>query len=163
MRKHYGFMSLLMLTATFAGPVQAAIYVGYTGKQWANDYGVVTGTCQADQLVKATEANTAADPLTATLKIGPPMNRLLGEKSPQSADLPIDSACFGHALELVPAGQRIHWVNPISGSIVHLILGNTSDTCRMFSGVTITTHEKKTFRGLACSREHGVWMVKKIQ
>lgn len=163
MRKHYSFMSLLMLTATFAGQAHAATYVGYTGKQWANDYGVVTGTCQADQLAKASDALSAPDPLTAILKITPPLSKLLNEKAPLPADAPIDAACFGHALELVPAGQRIHWVNPVSGATVHLILGNTSDTCRMFSGVTITSHDKKTFRGLACSHEHGIWIVKKLQ
>lgn len=163
MRKHYSFMSLLMLTATFAGHAQAATYVGYTGKQWANDYGVVTGACQADQLAKASDALTSSDPLTATLKITPALSKFLNEKVATPAEALVDTACFGHALELVPAGQRIHWVNPVSGTTVHLILGNTSDTCRMFSGVTITSHAKKTFRGLACSHEHGVWVVKKLQ
>ena len=50
-------------------------------------------------------------------------------------------------MELVPSGQAVRWLNPVSGVGVYLSPGAKTDTCRTYLGVTIVNGEKKKFRG----------------
>ncbi|HEX4855794.1 MAG TPA: hypothetical protein VFV28_03230 [Limnobacter sp.] len=138
-------------------PVQSKNFVGYTGKTWNSDFGVLRGQCDA-KLVQAEslkgqliEQMAYVEGQDAFRKIFPPTQLV--------DSLAVDSHCFGHTMELVPSGQAVRWLNPVSGVGVYLSPGAKSDSCRSYLGVTVVNGEKKKFRGDVCSPSKGVWQI----
>ncbi|HEX4844285.1 MAG TPA: hypothetical protein VFV57_11485 [Limnobacter sp.] len=147
-----------MSTALIGNTVHAKTFIGYTGKSWSNDYGVLRGQCDT-QAVQLEGLNGGIVNGMAKVEVTPTFVALF----PNVTDAPqahqIDAHCFGHTLELVPAGQAVRWRNPASGAGVYLSPGAKSDTCRSYLGVTFTNGEKKKFRGEACADQAGQWRI----
>jgi hypothetical protein len=150
-------------------------FIGYTGKKWSDDHRVLQGDCDtkviANQLKKEQAINTMAvvdnidqsglvesNPSTPNVsKLASP--QALAALSNQTLSRQVNAYCFGHTLELVPSGQAVRWINPISGHGVYISAGPKTDTCRSFLGIHMVGTQKNKFRGEACSQTPGVWRV----
>jgi hypothetical protein len=149
---------LLMLLAVFPLDVaNAKNFIGYTGKGWNGDFGVLRGQCDA-KLVQSEALKGTLTEQMAYVESGDAFKSIFAETQLVDA-FAVDSHCFGHTMELVPSGQAVRWLNPVNGVGVYLSPGAKSDTCRTFLGVTITKGEKTKFRGEACSPNEGVWQI----
>jgi len=141
-------------------PVQVANaknFIGYTGKGWNNDFGVLRGQCEAKQVHEAALQGTATVQM-AYVESSDSFKSIFPESELVDA-VAVDSHCFGHTMELVPSGQAVRWLNPVNGVGVYLSPGAKSDSCRTYLGVTIVNGEKKKFRGEVCSPNKGTWKV----
>src|SRR5437762_7317983 len=94
-------------------------YVGYTGKQWAKDYGVLEGKCNTaavgavlggavggvvgSQVVKGENRPVA-------IVLGTVLGAVIGSKIGAEVDNS-DRGCFGHALELGAEQKTVSWTN----------------------------------------------------
>jgi hypothetical protein len=148
---------LVILGATHGQAAFSRNFVGYTGKTWASDFGVLKGQCDSRTVQGESLKGLLTDQMAyvagedAFRKIFP---------STQLVDaFAVDSHCFGHTMELVPSGQAVRWLNPVSGVGVYLSPGAKSDSCRTFLGMTLINGEKKKFRGEVCSPNKGVWQI----
>lgn len=143
-----------------ASPLQAnpaRTFIGYTGKGWASDFGVLKGQCDA----KLVQAEALKGQITGQMAHveGQDSFRKLFPANQMVDAYAVDSHCFGHTMELVPSGQAVRWLNPVTGVGVYLSPGARSDSCRSFLGMTIVNGEKKKFRGDVCSPSKGVWQL----
>lgn len=151
-------LGTLLLTAGLgvATDALARSYVGYTGKPWVNDYGVLFGECKAAQIAQLLKAG-AFDQM-ALVDNDVNWQALLPSGTTEPARR-IDSHCFAHTLELVPSGQAVRWLNPVSGNGLYIYPGPKSDTCRSYLGVLAVNGQKNKFRGEACVISPGVWRI----
>lgn len=146
-------------------------YVGYLGKHWHHDYGILSGRCNREAVatvlggviggVIGSEVADDGDRAVATI-IGAAAGALIGNKIGRKLD-EADRSCFGHALEIAEPGQVVTWTNSETGIVYEMALGRNADkhgdSCReyMLLGIAGST---KTFRkGIACQAEPGVWNV----
>jgi hypothetical protein len=137
--------------------ISAKNFIGYTGKGWNSDFGVLRGQCEARLVQIEALKGTLPDHMayvetTEAFKAIFPESQLVDAYA-------VDSHCFGHTMELVPSGQAVRWLNPVNGVGVYLSPGAKTDTCRTYLGVTIVNGEKKKFRGEVCSPSKGLWQV----
>src|SRR5678815_5573926 len=74
-------------------------YVGYTGKKWPQDYGVVEGHCDTDK-VGAVVGSKVGSPENrpVAIVVGTVLGAVIGAKVGRALD-EADRACMGHALE----------------------------------------------------------------
>lgn len=141
--RHMVAFSLLFGCAPFEQQAHAQNFIGYTGKRWGSDYGVLQGECNVRQVLFTHKKESL--PLDiARLEL-------------DEATHPLDSLCFGLTLELVPAGQFVRWVNPHTGAGFYFSAGSKSEACRTYLGVIAIHGQKTKFRGEACSTTPGVW------
>jgi hypothetical protein len=148
-RRCLPILLLLLATALPFGPAHARStgpFMGYTGVEWADDFGITRGRCSREAVGKA-----LADPRAAT-----------PGQSPVAvfAGLDLDDAdraCAAHALELARHGRTVRWSagkRQVSISIGDDAVANGLP-CRPF---TVRTSGRTT-RGLACQAQVGVWEV----
>lgn len=151
-------LCLLALVTTLPFHVaHAKNFIGYTGKGWNSDFGVLRGQCDAKLVQSEALKGTLTEQMayvesTDAFKIIFPETQLVDAFA-------VDSHCFGHTMELVPSGQAVRWLNPVNGVGVYLSPGAKSDTCRTYLGVTIVNGEKTKFRGEVCSPSKGAWQI----
>ncbi len=116
-------------------------YVGYAGRQWSDDFGVIDGRCDTDKVLAAVGAvaggaigNRVASPegrVIATV-IGAIVGGVVGDAIGKKIDKS-DRACVGQALELARVGQRVRWTNPATGqSFTVRPKEDLADGCRKF-------------------------------
>lgn len=148
---------LALLNALAVQPAHAKNFIGYTGKGWNNDFGVLRGQCDAKGVQSEALKGTLLEQM-AHVQSDPAFQSIFPQSVLLDA-LAVDSHCFGHTMELVPSGQAVRWLNPVNGVGVYLSPGAKSDTCRTFLGVTIINGEKKKFRGEVCSPNKGAWQI----
>jgi surface antigen len=171
---------LLLPAVTYADPPSHApahgwrkkhdpYYLGYTGKQWPKDYGVLSGHCNraAVGAVLGGVVGGAVgsqigkgDGRTVAIIAGTVLGAVIGAKVGRDMD-EADRACFGHALELAKDKQRVEWLNESTG--VHYLLTPTRGfkedgrMCREFIVDTIYEDKKSQKKGKACRAEEGEW------
>jgi hypothetical protein len=145
-------ISALLLCAGVSIASQAAPprFIGYTGKPWATDYGVLSGECNTKEAPRQTGAMAMLELDEASLANLPPALNTLNLGT-------TDALCFGHTLELVPAGQFVRWISPSSGAGIYVAPYAKSDSCRTYLGVVAQNGQKTKFRGEACTKAPGVW------
>lgn len=144
-------------------------YVGYTGKQWEHDYGILSGHCNREAVatvlggvIGATVGNRTADPEDRTVAtiIGAAAGALLGNWIGRKLD-DADRGCIGHALELGKPGQRIQWTNDSTGVQYELVPGadrkRDGTACREFTLAAVAGGEKSSRQGVACESQPGAW------
>jgi hypothetical protein len=151
---------LCLLALAMALPFHVANaknFIGYTGKGWNNDFGVLRGQCDA-KLVQNEALKGALTEQMAYVESTDAFKTIFTETELVDA-FAVDSHCFGHTMELVPSGQAVRWLNPVNGVGVYLSPGAKSDTCRTYLGVTIVNGEKTKFRGEVCSPSKGTWQI----
>ena len=145
-------------------------YVGYTGKKWEQDYGVVEGRCDTDK-VGAVLGGVVGGVVGA--KVGSPDNRpvaivvgtvlgaVIGAKVGRALD-DADRACMGHALELAGEKKTVVWTNPATGVHYELTptrnLGDAKNPCREFTTKVSNGKLSDVVTGVACRRGAGDWV-----
>jgi hypothetical protein len=141
------FLASVLLGVTIAGPSFAEPppwapahgwrkkndpdYVGYTGKKWERDYGVIDGRCNTAAIgavlggvTGAVIGSRAAEPQDRPVAIvlGTTIGALIGAKIGEQIDEG-DRACMGHALELAGERKTVVWTNRATGVTYRLTPG----------------------------------------
>jgi surface antigen len=146
-------------------------YVGYTGKKWDRDYGVIDGRCNREavgavlggavggaigsQVVKG-EGRAVAIVVGSVLgaMIGAQIGRQLEEA---------DRGCIGHALELAADGRPVTWVNPQTGLSYAVTptrgFKQNGRSCREFTTAVTAKGARETVTDRACRNSDGTWQI----
>lgn len=144
-------------------------YVGYTGKKWPRDYGVIEGRCNTAAVgavvggalggaVGAGVSSPGDRPVAIILGtvIGAVVGHAIGKEMDSA-----DRACMGHALELAGERKTVVWTNAASGVTYRLTpTGSFKDgnaPCRRFTTVLAAGKKKETVKGAACRQPGGDW------
>jgi len=147
-------------------------YVGYTGKKWEKDYGIIDGRCNTAAVgavlggvtgaVVGSRVSDRQDRPVAII-LGTAIGAIIGAKIGQSID-EADRACMGHALELAGEKKTVVWTNKQTGVNYRLTpTRNISDgkqPCREFTTVVSSGKKKDAVKGVACRRGNGEWLFK---
>ena len=147
-------------------------YVGYTGKEWERDYGIVEGSCNrndigavAGAVIGGAIGSQVGDDShrTVAIVVGSVLGAVVGREIGKDLDQR-DRACVGHSLELLEAGHRVGWTNVQSGvgyllTPVAAAAGDAAN-CRRFKLKTTYGSKARTSEGLACRSGEGTWAVK---
>ena len=142
-------------------------YVGYTGRQWDNDFGVVEGNCHRKEIgtvlgavVGGAIGSQVGDGSgrTVAIIVGSVLGAVIGREIGSDLD-DADRGCVGHALELAKAGQRVQWSNEKTGvSYVITPAGTSSgDSCRNYKLTASRAGKSRTSDGRACRAGDGTW------
>jgi surface antigen len=144
-------------------------YVGYTGKRWEKDYGVVSGRCDTAAIgaaiggvlggaVGARVASNEDRPFA--IIAGAAIGALLGAKIGREIDA-ADQACIGHALELAAEKRTVAWTNPATGVAYRLRpVANQprgAEPCREFLLEASAGKSRNATKAIACRRGEGQW------
>ncbi len=144
-------------------------YVGYTGKIWERDYGVIDGRCNA-KAVGAVVGGVVGgavgsqvgrgDTRTIAIIAGTAIGAVLGAKIGRDLDN-TDRACMGHALELAGENRAVAWTNPTTGVAYRLTptanLKRGNEPCREFVTEASSGKKREKLKNVACRRGDGVW------
>ncbi|HET7197421.1 MAG TPA: RT0821/Lpp0805 family surface protein [Burkholderiales bacterium] len=145
-------------------------YVGYTGKKWDQDYGVIEGRCDTDKVgavlggvvggvVGAKVSSPENRPVA--IVVGTVLGAVIGAKVGRTLD-DADRACFGHALELAGEKSTVVWTNPNTGVHYELTptrnLGDLKNPCREFTTKVSSARASDVVKGVACRRGAGDWV-----
>ena len=145
-------------------------YVGYTGKKWARDYGVVDGRCNTAAVgavlggvagaavgARASEPQDRAVAIFVGATLGAVIGAKIGEEIDQN-----DRACMGHALELAAEKKSVVWTNSATGVTYRLTptrnVGTRQQPCREFKTVLSSAQKRDAVSGVACRRGNGDWV-----
>jgi len=143
-------------------------YVGYTGKQWENDFDISSGSCNRQEIATVVGAiaggaiaNRVVDEnRTVATIVGVIAGAVIGNRIGRELD-EADRGCFGHALEIAQPGQRITWTNDTNGVRYEMSPGadrpRGSTPCREYTLVTVAGQQRSSQTGLACQSQPGVW------
>jgi surface antigen len=143
---------------------------GYTGVEWVDDYGVAGGRCDTDAVLTAVGAvggavignrvASSGNRVVATI-VGAIVGGVVGKQIGDAID-DRDRACMGHALEIAPVGQNIHWTNPRTRAVYAMRpVRDLSGGCREFeyrvgpggSAVPMT----------ACRADGATWIIRRAR
>jgi surface antigen len=147
-------------------------YVGYTGKKWAKDYGVLEGRCNTAAVgavlggavggAVGSQVSSREDrPIAIILGtvIGAVVGHAIGKELEDA-----DRACMGHALELASEKKPVVWTNQGTGVNYRLTPTGTfsegKTPCRRFTTVLSSGKKKDTVKGAACRQGNGEWVFK---
>jgi surface antigen len=146
-------------------------YVGFTGRHWDQDYGILSGHCNREAvatvlggIIGGTIGAKVADrdDRAIAVIIGATAGALIGNRIGRDLD-DADRSCIGHAMEIGESGQRITWTNETTGVDYELTPGadreSGGDACREFTLVAATGDIRSRERGLACESDSGVWRI----
>ena len=147
-------------------------YVGYTGKKWEKDYGVIEGHCNTKAVgavvggvvggAIGSQVGSKQDRPVAII-LGTAIGALIGAKIGQEIDNS-DRGCIGHALELAGENKTVVWKNEATGVNYRLTptrnLGDQKNPCREFTTAVSSGKKTDTVKGVACRRADGSWALK---
>jgi surface antigen len=144
-------------------------YVGYTGRDWERDYGVLEGNCSRKEIGTVAGAIVGGaigsqigdgNGRTVAIILGSVLGGIVGREIGRDLD-DADRACVGHTLELVDVGRSVHWVNErtkVSYLLTPLAGGSgDSKNCRRYTLKTTFQAKARTSEGRACRDESGAW------
>ncbi len=144
-------------------------YVGYTGYRWNDDYGIREGRCDRDRVgtvlgavVGGAVGSTVGSDNNRLIAIlaGATIGAIIGREIGRDMDRN-DHACFGHSLELLDDGRRVHWDGARSGMRYTLTpegrFKRDDRVCRKFTLVRESGGRRITKRGNACRYGEGEW------
>jgi surface antigen len=126
-----------------------AFYLGYTGKKWPKDYGIIAGTCDPAAIGKTLAGQREGSvAMMSGARIGPKLDEG-------------DRGCWGHALELAVVKRTVAWTNKATGISYRLIptrdFQQTQRPCREFTTHIIADGRQHMIRAVACRRGEGEW------
>ncbi len=147
------------------------LYLGYTGKKWGRDYGVLDGRCNR-RAVGAVLGGVAGgaigsqvgkgDGRQVATVVGAVLGAIVGANIGRDMDEK-DRACVGHTLELAGIERGVAWTNADNGVAYRVIpLGGYSHNgrpCREFVTRVSGHGRNETVRQKACSAGDGVWQI----
>jgi surface antigen len=147
-------------------------YVGYTGKAWTRDYGIIEGRCNRDEIgtvlgavVGGAIGSQVGDGSgrAVAIVVGSVLGAVIGREIGRDLD-DRDRACIGHSLELVKIGQSVRWVNDktrVSYLLTPLApLKGDSSECRRFTLQAALDGKARKSEGRACRGADGTWSMK---
>ena len=146
-------------------------YVGYTGKKWEKDYGVLEGSCNT-QAVGAVVGGVVGGAVGSrvgkgedrpvAILVGGVLGAVIGAKIGRAID-DSDRACMGHALELAGEKSTVVWKNT-AGVRYELTptrnVGDKANPCREFTTKVSSGRVSDAVKGVACRRGNGEWVFK---
>lgn len=147
-------------------------YAGFRGKQWTQDYGVVTlGRCNTDAVLGvagaaiggivgsqvAKDSGSDANRAIAVI-VGSAIGAVVGAKIGREIDR-TDQACIGHALELAGPGKPVRWAN---GGVNYELtpIRNIGTSCREFRLNAARGELREAATRIACTSGNGAWELK---
>jgi surface antigen len=144
-------------------------YVGYTGKTWPQDYGVISGRCQTDVIlgvagaavggVMGSQIGDGAGRTVATIA-GAALGAIVGSSLGRQLDQN-DQACIGHSLELAPPGQAVRWTSTSGGTSYVLVpVKDVGTECREFRLEASANGKRSWGTKVACRSGDGVWKLR---
>jgi surface antigen len=147
-------------------------YVGYTGKKWQRDYGVVAGRCNSAQ-VGAVLGGAAGAVIGAkvggredrpvAIILGTTIGAVIGAKIGQTID-DGDRGCMGHALELAGERKTVVWTNKMTGVTYRMTptrnFKQGNEACREFTTAVSAGKKRDSVKGVACRSGEGEWVFK---
>ena len=147
-------------------------YVGYTGKKWEKDYGVVQGRCNTaavgavvgGAVGAAVGSRADKEDRPIAIIVGTAIGAVIGSKIGQSIDEQ-DRACMGHSLELAGRKQTVAWTNSKTGVSYRVTptrnFQEGKEHCREFTTELSSKGKKKEqVTGVACRARNGEWIFK---
>jgi surface antigen len=147
-------------------------YVGYTGKKWNHDYGILQGRCNSAAVgavlggvvggvVGSKVSNDRNRPVA--IVVGAALGTLIGSNVGAQFDNG-DRGCMGHALELAGENETVAWSNPATGVVYQLTptrnFTDASRPCRGFTTLVSQGRRKSMVMGVACRSGNGEWSVR---
>lgn len=146
-------------------------YVGYTGRHWEHDYGVLSGRCNREAVatvlggvvggVIGSRVSERENRTVATI-IGAAAGALIGNRIGRELD-EADRSCLGHALEVGRSGQAVVWTNEATRVRYEMAPGadrqRDGAACRAFTLLAIAGEKQSSRSGVACQSEPGLWKV----
>ncbi len=148
-------------------------YVGYTGRQWTDDYGIREGRCDRDRSHMATAVGAVAgsvignevageDNKLIAILAGAAIGAVIGNEIDKELD-DDDRRCFGHSLELLEDGQRVQWDGARSGMLYTLTPTSRFErdgrVCRRFTLVRDYSGKQIKKQASACRYGEGEWQM----
>ncbi len=147
-------------------------YVGYTGKGWERDYGIIEGRCNRDDIGTVIGAVVGGaigsrvgegSERAVAIVVGSVLGAIVGREIGRDLD-ERDRACVGHSLELVKLGQKVRWANEqtrVSYVLTPLaaVKGDPGD-CRRYTLQATLDGRSRTSEGRACRTGDGTWAIK---
>jgi surface antigen len=144
-------------------------YVGYTGKQWSDDYGIRSGRCDRDRVGTALGAVVGgaigaavsdSDNRLIAILAGAAIGAVIGHEIGDEMD-DNDRACFGHSLELLEDGRRVTWNGAHPGMTYVLApdgrFQRDGRVCRHFTLLRQVDGRQVSKQGNACRFGEGDW------
>jgi len=144
-------------------------YIGYTGKRWEKDYGIIEGNCNTEAVGAvlggvvggAIGSRAGKEDRPVAIMVGAVLGAAIGAKIGRSID-DSDRACMGHALELAGEKKTVVWKNETTGVVYRLTptrnYRDAKQPCRDFRTVVSSGQKEETISGTACRRGSGEWM-----
>jgi surface antigen len=146
-------------------------YVGYTGRKWEKDYGVVDGRCNREAVgavlggvvggaigSRVGEGDTRA----VAIVVGSVIGAAIGAKIGRDLD-DADRGCVGHALELTTDGKPVTWSNAKTGVSYAVTpkrgFKQNGQSCREFTAVITAKDRRETVTDRACRTADGTWQI----
>lgn len=144
-------------------------YLGYTGKEWTRDYGIIEGRCNRDEIgtvlgavVGGAIGSQVGDGSgrTVAVIVGSVLGAVIGREIGRDLD-DRDRACIGHSLELVKLGHSVRWVNDKT-RVTYLLtpvapVKGDKNHCRRFKLQATFDGRAKASDGHACRTAEGTW------
>jgi len=146
-------------------------YVGYTGKKWDRDYGVVEGRCNR-QAVGAVLGGVVGGAVGSqigkgsgrdiAILVGTVAGAVIGSQIARDMDR-ADEACIAHALELAGPNQRVTWPS-VDNRATYVITPQNGfkrdgQTCREFMLRRSEGRNDTSRQGRACRTGDGTWQI----
>lgn len=146
-------------------------YLGYSGREWPNDYGIMSGRCNREAVGAAVGATVGGvigsqiakgDDRAVAIILGTVFGAMIGASIGRDMDK-TDRACFGHALELARDNANVTWNNPDTG-VTYVVTPRRGFTyqnrpCREYTTRISYSGHSETVPGKACQNGNGVWDV----
>jgi surface antigen len=146
-----------------------AAYVGYSGRQWERDYGVVRGSCNREAIGAVlggvaggsigNDVGGRDNRVVGTI-VGAAVGALIGAKIGRELD-ERDRACVGQSLELAAVGETVRWSDQSLGVRYEVVPGKGfkrgEQNCRDVSIAVYKGKKRSREAAWACDRGGGVW------
>lgn len=147
-------------------------YVGYTGREWTRDYGIVEGRCNRDEIgtvLGAVVGGAIGSQIgdgsgrAVAVVVGAVLGAVVGREIGKDLD-DRDRACIGHSLELVNVGQSVRWVNEKTRvsyllTPIAAVKGDPRE-CRRFKLQATLDGKSRMSESRACRDAKGTWAIK---
>jgi surface antigen len=147
------------------------LYTGHSGRQWPNDFGILSGRCNREAVATVIGGVAGAaigstigdsDDRVIAVIVGAAAGVLIGNAIGRELD-EADRACVGHALEIGKPGQTLSWNNASTGVAYEMELLDEEDakdlSCRTFSLAADRGTRRSERQGTACLTDDGSWTI----
>jgi surface antigen len=146
-------------------------YVGYTGRKWDKDYGVIGGRCNREAVGAVLGGVVGGaigsrvgegDGRAVAIVVGSVLGAVIGAQIGRDLD-EADRACVGHALELAVDGKQVVWSNAQTGMSYALTptrgFRQNGQSCREFTTVITAQGRRQKVTDRACRTGDGTWRI----